>query len=101
MNIMNTEHTARNDRPLVLVTGSSGMLGDAMLRRRCTDIRCVGFDFAGNPVPLREVEGIDMDLGRDESVDASLERVAYAYGRSVHAVVHLAAYVDFSAEDSP
>lgn len=101
MSDQRNEMSRSSDRPLVLVTGSSGMLGDALLRRRSKDLQFVGFDFAGNTVPVREAEGIDMDLGRDESVDASLERVAFAYGTSVHAVVHLAAYVDFSSEDSP
>jgi nucleoside-diphosphate-sugar epimerase len=46
-------------------------------------------------------ECVCVDLTSDESIKAALERVRYAYGRSIASVVHLAAYYDFSGEPSP
>jgi nucleoside-diphosphate-sugar epimerase len=85
----------------VLVTGSSGLLGSAIVEALDKAYNVVGFDKAGPPYPPIEAECVSVDLTKDESVARGLERVEYAYGRRLAAVIHLAAYYDFSGEDSP
>ncbi|HEX5051306.1 MAG TPA: NAD(P)-dependent oxidoreductase [Planctomycetota bacterium] len=88
-------------KPVVIVTGSSGLLGAAVLDRLKDRHQVVGFDRDGVPQPPAEIECVCVDLTDARSVALGLERVAYAYGKRLAAVVHLAAYYDFSGEPSP
>lgn len=92
------ERKASNEhRETVLITGASGNLGSALterLRNQYTVIRCDRPQSAG--------EGdIKMDITDTASIDAALQQVSAQYGRKIAAVVHLAAYFDFSGEESP
>jgi len=87
-------------KPVVIVTGSSGLIGGTMMDALRRDYQVVGFDLAGETHPPREVECVCVDLTDDESVKRGLERVGYAYGDRIASVVHLAAYYDFSGEPS-
>jgi nucleoside-diphosphate-sugar epimerase len=93
-------NTDRNS-DVVLVTGSSGLIGRPLIRRLAGNFRIVGFDREGWPNPPKEAECVCIDLTSDESVQAAFERVRYAYGDDIASVVHLAAYYDFSGEPSP
>src|SRR5712691_7607517 len=92
----------RDSAGVVVVTGSSGFIGRAVVLRLARTFRIVGFDReAGHTHPPREAECVCIDLTSDESVQAGFERVRYAYGDQIVSVVHLAAYYDFSGEPSP
>src|SRR5881396_3581213 len=89
---------------VVLVTGSSGLIGSAVIRRlarRPEDYRLVGFDREGPPQPPREAECVCIDITSVESLNEAMERVRYGYGERIASVIHLAAYYDFSGEPSP
>src|SRR5712692_10130503 len=87
---------------VVLVTGSAGFIGRAVVRRLARSFRMVGFDREGGDThPPPEAECVCIDLTADDSVRAGFERVRYAYGDRIACVVHLAAYYDFSGEPSP
>ncbi len=86
---------------VVLVTGSSGLIGRAVVRSLARSFQVVGFDREGWPHPPREAECVCVDLTSNESVAAGIQRVRYAYGSRIASVVHLAAYYDFSGESSP
>ena len=88
-------------RETILVTGSSGFIGSALVRRFAEAYQVVGFDRAGNPNPPIEAECVCVDVTSDESVHTGLGRVRYAYGERIASVIHLAAYYDFSGEPSP
>jgi nucleoside-diphosphate-sugar epimerase len=92
--------TAR-DSSVIIVTGSSGLIGRPVVRRLARSFRMVGFDREGWPNPPKEAECVCIDLTSDESVQAAFERVRYAYGDRIASVIHLAAYYDFSGEPSP
>lgn len=85
----------------VIVTGSSGLIGSAVVNRLARTFTVVGFDRAGPPHPPPTAESIAVDLASDESVREGLARVRHAYGQQIASVVHLAAYYDFSGDDSP
>jgi len=85
----------------VVVTGSSGLIGSAVVRRLAGSYRVVGFDRAGPPYPPPQAECVSVDLTSGESVRAGLDRVRHSAGERIASVVHLAAYYDFSGEPSP
>src|SRR5438128_2234794 len=85
----------------VLVTGSSGLIGFAAANHLAEQYRVIGFDREGPPHPPPTAECVCVDLTSDESVQAALERVRYAYGERLASVIHLAAYYDFSGAPSP
>ena len=85
----------------VLVTGSSGLIGSAVIRRLAERFTVVGFDREGPPHPPPMAECVCVDVTSDESVREGLERVRFAYGERIDSVIHLAAYYDFSGAPSP
>ena len=89
------------ERNVVLVTGSSGLIGCALCKALAKNYQLIGFDREGYPYPPPETECVCVDLGSDESVKAAFERVRYGYGDRIASVVHLAAYYSFSGEPSP
>jgi nucleoside-diphosphate-sugar epimerase/osmotically-inducible protein OsmY len=90
------------DRPreTVIVTGSSGLIGSAVVERLAGRYQLVGFDVVP-PKPPSPVEFLKVDLTSDESVASSLEQVRRQHGERIASVIHLAAYYDFSGEPSP
>jgi nucleoside-diphosphate-sugar epimerase len=86
---------------LIIVTGSSGLIGSAVTDRLRHRYQVVGFDRDGNPEPPPEVENICVDLSSDRSIGRGLARVRYAYGDHIASIVHLAAYYSFDEEESP
>lgn len=91
------------DRPngIILVTGSSGFIGSAVVHRLAREYTVIGLDREGDPHPPIEAECVCMDVTEEESVRTALARVRYAHGERIASVVHLAAYYDFSGEPSP
>jgi nucleoside-diphosphate-sugar epimerase len=91
-----------NDKPAVIVTGSSGLIGYAVCDLLAKDgYRVQGFDRPGARPPPPSVRSIPCDLTSDRSVSEALENVRRDSGERVASVVHLAAYYDFSGEPSP
>ena len=88
-------------RPTVLITGSSGFLGQAIARGLMKDYRIVGLDVAPPKRPLDGVETIEIDLTSDESVAGAIGTVRERSGGSVASVIHLAAYYDTTGEPNP
>lgn len=85
---------------VVVVTGSSGLIGSAVIRRLADRFRLVGFDRDSPPHPPPEAECVCVDLTSDDNVRAGLARLRYEYGPRLASVIHLAAYYDFSGEPS-
>lgn len=91
-----------NKKPVVIVTGSSGLIGYRIVHALaprgyhvvCTDLR------PDENLPEGAV-WTKSDLTDDQSVQETFDFVRKHYGDRIASVVHLAAYYDFSGEESP
>lgn len=89
------------ERPVVIVTGSSGFIGSAVIPPLSRGHQVIAFDRAPPPHPPPMAECVCIDLADEEKLEAAFDRVRTAYGERLASVVHLAAYYDFSGEPSP
>ncbi len=88
-------------KEVVIVTGSSGFIGSAVIHKFAERYRLVGFDRENPPHPPAAAECVCIDLTSDASVEAAFRRVRTAYGKRIASVIHLAAYFDLTGEPSP
>jgi nucleoside-diphosphate-sugar epimerase len=91
----------QGEKPVVLLTGASGFIGSALVKRLGERYTLVGLDRPGPPDPPAPAHAVDFDLGTDEAVRSALEDVRSRFGTRIAAVVHLAAYYDISGEPNP
>jgi nucleoside-diphosphate-sugar epimerase/uncharacterized membrane protein len=85
----------------VVITGSSGFIGAALVKRLAKHYRVIGFDRDLPPHPPAEAECVCIDLTDDASVEAAFRRVRAGYGDRIASVIHLAAYFDLTGEPNP
>jgi nucleoside-diphosphate-sugar epimerase len=85
-------------KPLVLITGAAGSIGSELADQLRNDFQVIGLDLEGMeaPCPL-----VPVDLTDAQSVHDALETVREDHGSRIAAVVHLAAFFDFSGSDNP
>jgi nucleoside-diphosphate-sugar epimerase len=88
-------------QPLVLVTGSAGFIGTALVDALAGLNRVVGLDRAPGPRSRLKADFVECDLTKDESVRDALQTIGHRHGKRVASCVHLAAHYDFSGEPSP
>jgi len=88
---------AVSTRPIVVVTGSNGAIGSALRTALQRRYRVVGFDLSCGAAR----NCIEADFSNDASVALALRTLAREHGRRIAAVVHLAAYFDFTGEADP
>lgn len=89
-----------NKKEVIIVSGSSGLIGTALIHKLASQFRTAGMDNAGYPYPPAEAECICIDITSDKSMAFALERIRYEYGNKIASVVHLAAYYDFLGKPS-
>lgn len=88
-------------REVIVITGSSGLIGSRTARRLAPDHDVVGLDTKPPSSAGVLREHVPVDLTRQESVEAALGQVRRTCGERIASVLHLAAYYDFSGEPSP
>lgn len=86
---------------VVLITGSTGFIGSALIKRLGEQYTLVGLDRPGPPDPPAPAVAVDFDLGSDEGVRQALDVVRGRFGSKIASVIHLAAYYDVSGEPNP
>jgi nucleoside-diphosphate-sugar epimerase len=87
-------------KELVLVTGSSGLIGAEVCKRLEEKYLVVGLDLK----PPRRSGKTNfncqkMDISSQQSIDRALENIKNQYGQKIASVIHLAAYYSFSDQD--
>jgi nucleoside-diphosphate-sugar epimerase len=87
-------------RPLVLITGSSGLIGSRLIYVLTPRWTVVGLDQQSPKTPST-ADFVQCDLTNDDAVAKSLQQVRERHGSKIASVIHLAAYYDFSGEPSP
>jgi nucleoside-diphosphate-sugar epimerase len=103
---MDTTFQATDDedelrRPLVLITGSSGLIGRRAVDEFARDFRVVGLDLTHPERLPAHASFIECDLTDAGAVATALAHLAERHGRRIASVIHLAAHYDFSGEPSP
>lgn len=88
-------------KPVVLVTGGSGLLGSRLIEQLRPHYKVVSLDLDCDPQLAPDVEFVCLDVTSNESVRRALDRVASVYGPHIASVVHLVAYYDFAGDASP
>ena len=87
---------------IVLITGSNGHIGSAVMQRlRERFDNVVGFDKHAPTPPPENCVRIPVDISSNESVREGLRILREHHGAKIAAVVHLAAYYDFLGKPSP
>jgi len=85
-------------KPLVVITGAAGDIGSSLMRALSDQYTPVGLDLKDKA----DGESIlAVDLTSDQSVHDALAQVREQRGNRLAAVVHLAAYFDFTGEENP
>lgn len=81
-------------KPIVLITGAAGSLGSALRAHLQDQYEIVGTDRPGGDCDL------EMDLSSKEAIETAISQFKERYGSHIAAVIHLAAYFDFTGEPS-
>jgi nucleoside-diphosphate-sugar epimerase len=87
--------------PVVLVTGSTGLIGSRLIQELSTNHEVVGLDVKPPAKTPPSVDFIQCDLTDDADTGRALARLEERHGKKIGSVIHLAAYYDFSGEPSP
>ena len=91
----------KTESGIALVTGSSGTIGSAVMRRFAGRFdSVVGFDREAPKPPPPGCAHIPVDITSDESVQEGLRVLREHHGTHIASVIHLAAYYDFFGEPS-
>jgi nucleoside-diphosphate-sugar epimerase len=87
-----------DQRPLVLITGAAGNLGQTLARSLSDGYRMVGIDRKKQETSFPVLQA---DFSSAASIELALHKLREAYGARIASVVHLVAYFDFTNADDP
>jgi len=86
---------ANLSKPVVIITGCAGQVGSTLIKRLKKEYHIVGWDQPNTSCD------IEVDITNSASVEQAVAEQRKKYGKKVAAVVHLAAFFDFSGKESP
>lgn len=88
-------------RPIVVMTGCNGLIGQAVARRLASDYHLIGLDVTEPPADTAIHETRYADVTSVLSVRQTLDYIREHHGNDIASVLHLEAYYDFTGEPSP
>ena len=91
--------TAPNET--VVITGSSGFIGQRLVEKMAPRFQVVGLDIAEPQQLPPHASFAPLDLTTDEGVRDALRQVRQRHGNRLASVIHLAAYFDLTGEPDP
>ncbi|HEY7862388.1 MAG TPA: NAD-dependent epimerase/dehydratase family protein [Thermoanaerobaculia bacterium] len=91
----------RSGKPVLVITGSSGLIGTRLIQAFASKFDVVGLDVKPPPAEARAAAFLECDLTKEASVKETVARLRREHGEKIASVIHLAAYYDFSGEPSP
>jgi nucleoside-diphosphate-sugar epimerase len=91
---------SKSKRPVILVTGSAGLIGTRVVKAFSSNFEVLGMDLKRPEQVVSGTDFIECDLTKNESVIRALDTVREKHGDRLASVIHLAAYYDFSGEPS-
>ncbi|MFZ4626351.1 MAG: NAD-dependent epimerase/dehydratase family protein, partial [Rhodoferax sp.] len=90
--------TTPNQRPLILITGAAGRLGQTLARALSDSYNVVGLDRQAQTSPFPILQA---DFSSAASIELALHQLRESFGACIASVLHLVAYFDFSNADDP
>lgn len=85
-------------KPLIAITGGSGNIGGMLCEALKKNYHVIGLDIK----PCEKADdSIDCNLASEDSVTSAFNKIRTQYGQKIAAVIHLAAYFDFTGEPNP
>lgn len=96
-----TEKNEIDRSGVIVVSGSSGLIGTSIINELSKKYFVVGLDNVGYPFPPVEAECVCIDINSDQSIERAFTRIRYAYGDRIISFIHLAAYYSFNTKSSP
>ena len=87
--------------PIVVVTGSGGFIGTAIVKSLSSHYRVIGLDRDRPDDVPAGTDFIECDLTDDTAVSRAFAGIGEKYGKRLASCIHLAAYYDFSGKPSP
>lgn len=88
-------------KEIIVVSGSSGLIGTAVIKALAGRYTIIGLDNKGYPYPPPEAECLTIDITSDEHVQKVFNEIREKHGNRIASFIHLAAYYSFSEKDSP
>lgn len=85
-------------KPVILITGASGNIGSSLCQTLKNDYTVIGLDI--KPCPKAN-DSFECDLSSLDSVKMACHEIKEKHGPDIAAVIHLAAYFDFTGEHHP
>jgi len=87
------------EKEVIIVTGSCGRIGAAVVKRLSDRFRIVGFELLKAFYAAATEELVPVDISSEESVHQAFTHIRNFYGDKIHSVIHLAAYYSFSSQN--
>lgn len=88
----------KRQKPLVIITGASGNIGGTLCDALKKNYRVIGMDI--HPCEKADAS-FDCNLTSEESVKSAFNGIREQFGQKLAAIIHLAAYFDFTGEHNP
>ncbi len=87
------------EKEVIIITGSCGRIGAAVVKRLGERFHIVGFELLKAFYAAATEELVPVDISSEESVHQAFMHIRNFYGNKIHSVIHLAAYYSFSSQD--
>src|SRR6266511_6385343 len=85
----------------IIVTGSTGFIGEALIGRLAESYNVIGLDLAAPKALPPSATFEKIDLTSDRSVRQILQKIRKRHGGRIDSVIHLAAYFGLTGEPNP